>query len=347
MARVILNKIRISTALLLGVFVGAIVACGGGSTDGGDSVSQHAGLGDQFVSDGGAGGRISITVNDDLVTGSTASFSVQVLDPDGQPLQFVRISCDSEKGIAIIEPSSSGVAFESTSARGVMSGTLGGLTPGSYLLQCSAPNGFGLTARKVIRVTGDVPEGFTGFPGAAGGNLGGGMIVDDTHNGTDDGGIRVSSIQYTDAGGTSVSGPIDTVQNSDCDGDVATNDPELFTDTSFTISMTNDTRQRISVDSVTFEIINSSGATVTTFDAIPTVVEIASGSSGDQVGLLITFTGGGSHIYNDGSNTAVSAGTFTVRATVAGEKQDGTAYSTTKSTSLTLRPVDNCGASGA
>ena len=178
---------RAKTVQIIAVLTGLgllVASCGGGGdTDGGASTGDQ-GNGPTLVSNGGFGSKMTIELeNDDgieIPTAGQAKFLVKATDPNGQPLSFIRIFCESEKGLAILEPSSGGVAFENTNSRGAFSGVLGGVAPGSFMLECRAPQGFNLVARKHFKVTGAVPEGFDGFPGAAGGNLGGGVIVDPT-----------------------------------------------------------------------------------------------------------------------------------------------------------------------
>jgi hypothetical protein len=161
--------------LATSLFAITYVGCNGNGRDtSGDSQSDVVG---QFVSDGGAGATLTINATGPIAVGQRISFTVTALDPSGLPLSFIRISCESEEGIAILEPSRNGVAFESTGAGGVMSGVLGGLVPGSYVLECRGPQGFNLVDRISLLVVGSA-DGFDGFPGAAGGELGGGLLVD-------------------------------------------------------------------------------------------------------------------------------------------------------------------------
>jgi hypothetical protein len=157
----------------------ALISCTG-DTDGGGA-AQGALDADPFVDNGGAGANLEIEINSDnkeVGVGEEVEFRVHVTDPNGQPLQFVRVFCDSELGVAIIEPSANGVAIESTNANGYMSGSIGGVTPGSFLLECRSQSGFNLVDRITVRVTGTVLPGFQGFPGAAGGTLGGGRVME-------------------------------------------------------------------------------------------------------------------------------------------------------------------------
>ena len=328
-----LRKTLAAIAMTLSVSALVLAGCSGGDTDG--EGNSNNGTGNQFVGDGGAGATIKIIADDTIGVSDVKGFFVEVLDPRGAPLSYVRVFCESEKGIAIIEPSSGGVAFEHTGPDGKMSGKIGGLTPGSYIMECRAPEGFGLVARKSIKVTGSVPAGFTGFPGAAGGNLGGGFLVDLTP----DDAVRSTTITFTDAGGESVSGPIDTSFNANCDGDAATVDPEPFTDTTYSITLRNDLQQRLTVTSVKFTINDGAGSETSTQSV---TVEIPKGSSGTVTGILITFTTGGNQVYA-GTGDAVVDGTHQITAVITGVLEDGTAVTLNESSTITLRPVNNCG----
>lgn len=160
----------------LGAILAAVSGCG--DSDGG-SDEESAANNDNYVADGGAGSSIAISVKGRLTVGGTAGFSVILVDPYGLPLERIPVVCDTEEGIAILEPIQGGIAVEHTDQNGQMSGLLGGERPGSYMLECRAADSFGLVARTTLKITGDVPNGFTGFTGAVGGNLGGGRVVDD------------------------------------------------------------------------------------------------------------------------------------------------------------------------
>lgn len=166
----------------IGVFAlvaaGALAACnnGQGDTDGGSAVG-NLGTGNLPVSDGGFGAKLVIDVeapDDILQVGEVTGYFVTATDPQGLPLANRRVFCNSELGIAILEPAAGGVAFEHTDDGGKMSGKIAGITQGSYLFECRLEQGFNLVARKHLRVRG---SGVASFPGAAGGTLGGGQIV--------------------------------------------------------------------------------------------------------------------------------------------------------------------------
>ena len=182
------------------VTAGAFAGCNNsqGDTDGG-TATDNLGTGNIPVSDGGFGAKLVLDIHDDDINvGDTVGFFVTVTDPRGQPLPFRRVFCESEHGIAILEPSKGGVAFEHTGADGRMSGRVGGLNIGSYLMECRVEEGFNLVDRKTMRIRGPIPDGFTGFPGAAGGNLGGGRIEPDdlTTKGVAVSPLSVSGVEF-------------------------------------------------------------------------------------------------------------------------------------------------------
>lgn len=339
--------------LLRGIFMsggGALcllgaMACNGGDTDGG-TASEDMGGGSPFISDGGAGATLTIRLHEEEIgVGDTAPFEVLLRDPQGAPIEFIRIFCESERGIAIIEPSSGGVAFESTGPDGNMSGVLGGVTPGSFMLECRAQQGFNLYDRVRVKITGDVPAGFQGFPGAAGGNLGGGVIVDQTPDVDDGFGLRVSGIQFIDAGGETSVGPLDFSMDPDCDNDVDTVDPEPFTYTQYKVTVTNDTEETVFVESVQFTIRDSGSASETSRQT--QTLEIAAGESKAVNGILTTLAGGGcttpAGCYSGGTN-GVEQGTFNGTVAITGRSVNDTSFAIDRNFTIQWDVVNNCSA---
>jgi hypothetical protein len=265
---------------------------------------------------------------------------VVATDPQGNPLQYTRIFCESEHGIAILEPSNGGVAFEHTNAEGMMSGVLGGLTPGSYILECRAPVGLNLVARTQLVVTGEVPPGFDGWPGAAGGNLGGGLIVDPPEED-----LAIQQILVTDAGNPqgSPNGPIDITFNPDCNGDGILTDPEPYIFNDYIVKLINGREDRVFVDTVSFTVEDPTipgGVTVTTqFNNLL----IAGGASADLVGTF-TSTLGGSGVTKvwPGTSTTVNAGVYNVNFTIRGETDSGDSFTIRGSINVNVASVNNC-----
>lgn len=163
-------KFEVVAALFL---AGACAGCmgGQGSTDGG-SGDDHGMSDDTFVSDDDTTGTIRVGVEDSTMeVGNTSTFTVRVANAQQQPVANINVACDSEEGVAILEPQR---GFELTNSDGVMSGVIGCAAPGSFQLVCRLAVGANRRAFVSVRCTGDVPSGFGGFPGAAGGGLGGG-----------------------------------------------------------------------------------------------------------------------------------------------------------------------------
>lgn len=336
---------------LTGVAVLGVVGLGGiglsgclggsGDTDGGPA-NDSLGTGAQPVSDGGFGASLTIVLKDDGDTVPTAgreTFFVNALDASGQPLAFRRVFCDSEKGLAILEPSSGGVAFESTGPDGSMSGVLGGVTPGSFLLECRLEEGFNLVARKRVHVVGDVPEGFQGYPGAAGGNLGGGSIQDNPNT-------SPQLIQVTFSGQglgqADQNGPIDIEQDLDCnrDGNTTTDDIEPYTFDEYNVKINNRLTEPLSIDSITFTVDDGQGV-VSTRQLNGLVIQ--AGAEGTITGSFTEVVLGTNIKTFAGTGFTVLHGTFNVTFTVRGTTASGDSVRLTGSASVTFAGVDNCG----
>lgn len=317
-----------------------LAGCKTGDTDGGGDTT----LGTQFVSDGGSGATLTIEAPETIPVGGTVGFFVEALDPRGAPLAFLRVFCETEKGIAILEPSANGVAFEHTGPDGRMSGKLGGLLPGSYIMECRAPEGYNLLARANLKITGDVPVGFEGFPGAAGGNLGGGFVVDLGQDDLED--SDVLSVAFFDAGASEAGSLVIDTDQLVCDeGDPADDsDDELepFTYTLYQVSIRNDNEETVFLETVKFTISDPAGSSTSTQSV---TLEIPAGCVGSLVGNFITFSGS-SQVYA-GSSFAVTAGTFTVLMEMTGSTQNGDDFAISDSVSVTIGSVDNCSVTGS
>ncbi|MFN8390497.1 MAG: hypothetical protein U0136_09430 [Bdellovibrionota bacterium] len=331
--------------MLASAALAGCLAGGGGDTDGGQG-NDDAGIGAQPVSDGGFGASLTIALDDggnELRVAERKDFFVTALDPNGLPLTDRRVFCESEKGIAILEPSSGGVAFEHTGSHGTMSGVLGGVTPGSYLLECRLEEGFNLVARKHLKVIGEVPAGFQGFPGAAGGNLGGGVIVENPN----DVGNSVLTVEFlTVTGQQTANGPIDTARELDCDNNVATNDPETYGDDNFVLKIDNPENEDLVIDSVTFTVddgrdvessrqkaglVVAAGSATTLSGTFTEPVFLPSGAQTD----VKAFAGTSFRVLNGTFNV-----NFRVRAHLAAS---GESVSLSTGQSVTFQDVNNCG----
>ncbi len=184
-------RIRNFGRFMLAGAVVALAGCSGGST----SSNEEANGGDGAYVPGASSGSITYSVEQTSIpVGSTSDFVVSVRGQDGDPSEGVSILCDSENGVAIIEPS---IGSELTNGSGSMSGVIGCEKPGSFRTACWGP-ALNRTANVFIKCTGDIPSGFTGFANAAGGNLGGGVATPDDPAGGS-GGTSVSALTLISA----------------------------------------------------------------------------------------------------------------------------------------------------
>ena len=335
-----LSRAIIGTVVGLSAAV-AFTACGSGSTDGGASGPQVPGTGNDSTSLG----KLSIILNDARIpTGTEVGFRVKLTDKNGQALKFTRINCESEKGIAIIEPSAGGVAFESTDENGELSGRLGGVAPGSYLIECRAPQGFNLYDRETLIIEGSVPQGFTGWPGAAGGNLGGGTITD-PDPGSDGGeGIRISSVTFEQDGRTGTVGTIDSTGNCNCAGvdpSTATSvTREPFGGARVKINIQNGTNAEFRVDQVSISgmsatpLGNSGNTVVIPSDGSATITLFAADATGSCTVAAISTP--------PVLTPTLTSGTAVV--TVSGTSGSSDVV-LTKQESVSVRNIDNCSSS--
>lgn len=330
--------------------IGAMIGCNGNTGTGNDDPGQGV-----YVSDGGAGATLTITLpqakdGKEIAVTETTGFLVDLKDAKGVGIPDTRIFCESEKGIAIIEPSSGGVAFESTNADGRMSGVIGGLLPGSFMMECRAPEGFNLVARVHVKITGEVPADFQGWPGAAGGNLGGGVIIDQTPS-PENNGLRATSIQFVENGGLN-SGVIDNHQEicTPASGSTSSVREKIY-DPDWYLTLKNDNNQLIFVRSVQVTL----GGVV-----MPTVERVAEVSpDGGSVSFQGTFLDQGAYIpnalgtsyeclfYYHGTSRCVQDGTYPAIFTITAETENGTTFSIEATTSVTFEEISNCSATSS
>ena len=227
---------------LVGTGVFGFVGCQG-STDGG-SAANSAYRDGVFVGDATSTGTIRVVLNESHIpVGQTAGFRVFVADSKGQPIPDTRVICDSEKGVALIEPTS---GYELTNGEGVMSGVIGCAAPGSYQMVCRLSVGANRRQFVSVGCTGDVPAGFSGFPGAGGGGLGGGTQT------TSDGEIQITDAGFVDDGNFAstsvpVDATIDIVQEADCDISTTFLDVEPFYDTYAVLNVENNLQERVTL----------------------------------------------------------------------------------------------------
>ena len=146
----------------------AVVSCSG-DTDGGP-VADESWLGTSFVGSDGSTGTIALEVLDtELNVGEMTGFRVYVLDSAGRPVPEIRIFCDTEEGLALIEPTT---GSELTDSNGQMSGRVGCEAVGSLQLGCRLPIGANWRDFETIRCGGTVGT-TSDFGESSGGGLGG------------------------------------------------------------------------------------------------------------------------------------------------------------------------------
>ena len=320
----------------------AWVGCtGAGDTDGGQG-NDDSGVGSQPVSNGGFGASLTIELDGGgniLHTAERTGFFVTALDPRGVPLADKQVFCETEKGIAIIEPSSNGVAFEHTGSSGTMSGVLGGVTPGSYQIECRLGEGFNLVATRHFKVEGDVPAGFAGFPGAAGGNLGGGNLVENPNPTS-----QAISVTFGTVGGSALTsnGPIDLVQDLDCnrDGPATLSDLEPYGFDEYHVTLSNGSAGDLIVDSVTFVV--DDGRSVTSTQQ-KTGLVIGAGATGEIVGTFTEFVLGSGLKTFAGTSALALLGTYNVSFTVRAHSVIDGSLTFRTSASVTFGDVNYCG----
>ncbi len=338
-------KIHITStkALFAALFTLSAVGFSTGCT-GGTGSAEDTGGGTPFVATPDSVGTIDVSVNDTALSVSdTSGFHVAVRDASGVPVSSIRVSCDTENGLALIEPSS---GVEITDSGGGISGVVGCVTPGSYQMACRLPIGGNLRKFVTITCSGSAPAGFTGFDGAGGGGLGGaGGRGDDGSN--PDANLRVSSILFSDGGDTGTR-DIDTLRISDCDGDNTTVDPEPFSDSVIKVTIKNDTDSTYTFDSYRFVVPNgaSGGGTYRSPSIALTGEEfdVAPGASKTYESIFAyQSTGGKSFVgTSDALSAVIGNGVPNVQFVIAGTDTEGNEITLTGSVALHIASFNRC-----
>jgi hypothetical protein len=222
---------------------------GSGSTDGG-SANDPAYRDGVFVSDESTTGSMSLDLSrSHLAVGDTTDFQVAVRAANGQPVANMNVVCDSEDGLALIEPTS-GRAL--TNGNGVMSGQVGCERPGSFQMVCRLTVGANRRKFAGVRCSG---SGFVDFPDSGGGGLGGGVAEGA------DGAVQITTASLVDESGSeSTSNQVDVSMTTDCDGDATTSDVEPFTDTYAKVNLTNNFSEQVVFKRLSFSVNNLDGA---------------------------------------------------------------------------------------
>ena len=319
-----------------------LAACSGGSTSGGEADFSESG----FVPTDSNTGGITIEINDEILgVGETSGFTVRVFDALNQPVPNIKVACDTELGVALIEPTT---RFEVTSSNGFISGLYGCESRGSFEMACTAAN---RTKFVTVKCSGDTPEGFLGFPGAGGRGLGSGGGVSGSDDGIPGGsdidtGLRVESRTDQDVGEDTIASDISQI--SDCDGDTSTIDPEPFTINTYIATILNSTSSGVTITGVTFSVPEADGTstaryTSTTFSAnvfIPPFNGTANGSATISH-VWIDGDGSGGKTYVGRSST-IPQGARNVTFTFFGSNESGDAVSFSATVSVLLTHLNNC-----
>ena len=330
--RVYLGKIAM-LALLAAVLGGCT-----GSTDGGGEPDRA----DQFVATDDTVGSISLEVfTNPLAVGDTSKFRVAVVDAQGAPVPQARIACDSEKNIAIVEPTT---GVEMTDAWGHMSGVIGCEAPGSFQLACRLPIGGNRRAFVTVACQGQVPAGFTGWPGAAGGGLGGGV---DT-SGQDDAaglGVRLTGISFNDGPNTDTIS-IDVVRDT-CNATTTPPVYEVFTDTIANFTVANDTNSLARFTAYQYVVANYDGAGHSfTSGKLSLIGEVAVSPNGGEETFSAVFMdayNGGKRYYGRADTIQPAAYGFkNVRISLYGIDASGNPVEITGGVAVSIGDFNNC-----
>jgi len=321
----------------------ALVGCSSGSTDGGSAADEDFGDG-VFVADESSVGSLRLEVKEEeLNVADTAGFEVTVKDAAGQPVRNLELSCDSEAGLAIIEPNT---GREHTDDGGKMSGRYGCVAEGSHLFGCRLPLSGQRRRFATIKCSGPVPANFTGFPNAGGGGLGGG--VGSPGNGGQAGGtsledVNLLSITYSDGGNDSTKN-IDNAAEDDCDGDTDTVDPERFTDTFFKVKLQNDSNANVNLVSYRVTVPEATGDSTGTYRSGSYALNAPISPNGGTLeieGILATGSGGAKQFVGSSSNVPDMVRSVTVSFLVRDE--NGNEATKSLSTVLSFADYNNCG----
>lgn len=360
--RVLLVLSFISAGAILGIT--SMTGCSG-NTDGGNDANQDY-TGSEFVATDSNTGTIRLRVNEDTFPVSqTTNFAVEIRDVAGAPVPNIRVSCDTEKGVAIIEPNT---GTEMTDMYGNMSGVIGCEAPGSFQMACRMPIGANKREFIGIKCTGDIPAGFTGFPNAGGGGLYGGVAVPDDGEpggvGTD--GLVISGLTL-DTVTDSDTSSLDTRQDMcDCevdeDGGAPTIECESFGDSRLVISMENNTNQDFKLLSYTYTVPNADGANTTftskrislggriidanggTVDFSTLFTESVTDPTNTESCDNVTSCGSAARLADFASILPVDPGFRNVTVRIRGENEVGDEVTIVGSFSISFDNWDNCSA---
>lgn len=269
------------SALVLPLVAGSIIGCAG-DTDGGEG-ADNAGIVDgDFVADGAAGASIEIDVLETIFVGGQSGFFVRLRDSAGQPIQFLRVVCDTEPGLGIVDPLT-GAGL--TDSFGNFSGRLAGVTRGSFAIECRGPFGTNLVAREVITIRGEGDS--SGLPALGGQTLGLAGTTPTT---------GLATVGQPSLAGTSASSSV--AAGSGALEIVSLSSASCATETTVSFTIDNQTASAVSVDSVTVSLGGTSEvlpvSTVVEaggLESIVGTVGLGTTVSGSSVSVAVSGTG--------------------------------------------------------
>lgn len=317
-----------------------IWGCGGSTTTGGEEDFS----GTSFVSTDSTTGGIDLRVTSpNIPVGGTSGFLASVFDASGQDVQFVTVACDSEQGLAILEPTSGRFV---TNNFGEASGVVGCETPGSYILGCRLPTGGNKRVFAQVVCTGDAPIGFDGFASGdegdvtGGGGLGGGAL-------SDSGGFVITNLSIQTIGDDTgdVAPEIDTTQGVCESGEEVT--AELFGDDVALISLESDATSPIRIIGVRYTVKRAQEDGTDYRSGLLRFTRLLQpGSSLDISPIIFTpssLGGVGRKAFENGvSFIPAELGIRNVTFTVVGESVGGEEVEATVQTTMDFRNWNSC-----
>ena len=338
-----MNSKRLSVVVATSMIGIAIGGCGGGKTDGGSQSFD----GQIFVSDEETVGRVEIVLGDSsLSLGETVDFQAFARTSSGAPIRDLRLVCDSEAGVRILEPVSSDIpprAFQLTNDAGAISGVIGCDAPGSFAFGCRMPTGANRRQFVTVKCSGERPAGFSGFPGSAGGGLGGGAVTPpDEASGI----IRVTNVKFTPIGSSTTSAnseAIDVVRDNCITCSDLSQVPEPFSDDYVSLTVKSNSLSRVTLTGVQYEV-----AGVGRSEVLPITAEIAPATAGTNseatVSVLVFRAAVPFKEFVIGSGREISddTGFKGVTFTVFGETALGKSVSASGSTTISFNNYNNC-----
>lgn len=318
----------------------------GGNTSGDGTSGQGTAFNDESA------GRINLVlVKDRISVADTSGFRVVVTDERGDPVPNIEIACDTERGLALLEPTT---GFELTDNGGQMSGRVGCVTPGSYQIGCRLPVGGGKRSLQSVVCEGSVPAGFTGFAGAGGGTLGigqspgsGGAIPP-----ANLGSIVLSDVIINENGSDTLSVDVSRGscgfkdQNGDGDatdpGDVV---PEPFSDSLAKFQVQNESSEAVNFSSFSYEVSGSSGsgsAFGSSELSLSLGADVPAKGTASLTGLFLRANNGGKSFTGSSALISSSLGFRNVTFTLYGTSSSGRSIQVESSVGLSFGNFNKC-----